>query len=145
MYRVSISSYKTMSTISQAYNAGATIAGASYLNEDLQALIVENKAVNGKMYDFAMATLPDDIVKDNSGIKYGYKDDYSSWGYWIARETDASSGCSMASASCEKSMAYGYWVAGYETAASTIAAIPAIRSIRMLEMCWAIWLHHLES
>jgi hypothetical protein len=134
-----------MSTISQAYNAGATIARASYLNEDLQALIVENKAVNGKMYDFAMATLPDDIVKDNSGIKYGYKDDYSSWGYWIARETDASSGCSMASASCEKSMAYGYWVAGYETAASTIAAIPAIRSIRMLEMCWAIWLHHLES
>ncbi|MCI4400430.1 MAG: hypothetical protein JHC37_07695 [Campylobacteraceae bacterium] len=101
-----------------------TISTASYLGEDLQAAIVESKTINGKVYDMAIATLPDKVVNSNGATLYSYQDDYSSWGYWIARETDASSGCPGGGTSC-RAIAQGYWVAGYETAATTIANIPA--------------------
>lgn len=110
---------KAMFGLGQVNDPTATIASASYLGEDLQSMIVANKTVNGKQFDFAMATMPDNIVTSNDAL-YGYKDDYSAWGYWMARETDASSNCSMLSSSCNKVLAQGYWVAGHETLAATL-------------------------
>lgn len=66
----------------------------------MQAMIVEGKTVNGKNYDFAMATLPDKVI----GGKYSYQNDYTSWGYWVATEK----------VSTDPTYAQGYWVAGYE-------------------------------
>jgi hypothetical protein len=110
---------KAMFGLGSVYDPTATIASASYLGEDLQSIIVANKTVNGKQFDFAMATMPDNIVVSNDAL-YGYKDDYSAWGYWMARETDASSNCSMLDSSCNKVLAQGYWVAGHETLAATL-------------------------
>ncbi|HRF57637.1 MAG TPA: hypothetical protein PLV58_09595, partial [Campylobacterales bacterium] len=106
-----IATHKSMSGLSQGASS-VSVASASFLGEDLQAMIVESKTVNGKTYDFAMATLPDYVVVDGD-VKYSYIDDYSSWGYWMAREQGA----------VADSFAQGYWVGGYETPSATIAAI----------------------
>lgn len=83
-------------------DASETIPSASFLGEDMQAMIIEGKTINGKTYDFAMATLPDTVVDE----KYSYQNDYTSWGYWVATEKAPTAGGSYAQ---------GYWVAGYET------------------------------
>ena len=90
-------------------NSTETLPSASFVGEDMQAMIIESKTVNSKTYDFAMATLPDVIVNE----AYSYQNDYSSWGYWVATEK----------VSTDKTYAQGYWVAGYETPTGTISAI----------------------
>lgn len=114
-----ISPFVDMSALSQA-DIGGSVASASFLKEDLQGMIIQNKTINGKTHDFALATLPDGITEAS---KYSFIDDYSSWGYWVARETDASSGCSLGASGCNKNIAMGYWVAGYETPAATISSL----------------------
>lgn len=102
----------SMAGLSQT-DAGEAIPSASFVGEDMQAMIIESRTVNGKTYDFAMATLPDTIVDG----KYSYQNDYSSWGYWVATEKNAPIE--------SRSYAQGYWVAGYETPDSIISSIPA--------------------
>jgi hypothetical protein len=93
----------SMDGLSQT-DASETIPSASFLGEDMQAMIIEGKTINGKTYDFAMATLPDYV--DSSNGDYSYQNDYTSWGYWVATEKAPTAGGSYAQ---------GYWVAGYET------------------------------
>ncbi|MDP2894878.1 MAG: hypothetical protein Q8N78_10995, partial [Sulfurimonas sp.] len=93
-------------------DAAEAIPSASFLGEDMQAMIIESKTINGKTYDFAMATLPDTVV-DGS---YSYQNDYTSWGYWVATEKAPTAG---------DSYAQGYWVAGYESPSDINVTIPA--------------------
>ncbi|ABB44205.1 hypothetical protein Suden_0927 [Sulfurimonas denitrificans DSM 1251] len=97
----------SMADLSQT-NSAEAIPSSSYLGEDMQAMIIESKTVNGKTYDFAMATLPDKVEATG---KYSYQNDYTSWGYWVATEKAPTAGGSYAQ---------GYWVAGYETPVSSI-------------------------
>lgn len=90
-----------------------TIPSASFLGEDMQAMIIEGKTINGKTYDFAMATLPDTVVDE----KYSYQNDYTSWGYWVATEKAPTAG--------DSSYAQGYWVAGYESPSDINVTMPA--------------------
>jgi hypothetical protein len=101
----------SMSGLSQT-DAVEAIPSASFLGEDMQAMIIESKTINGKTYDFAMATLPDTVV---DGI-YSYQNDYTSWGYWVATEKAPTAG---------DSYAQGYWVAGYESPSDINVTIPA--------------------
>jgi hypothetical protein len=113
---LNITSPISMAGLTQT-DANESIPSASFVGEDMQAMIVEStttnqKFIGGKEYDFAMATLPDVIVDG----KYSYQNDYSSWGYWVAtKKLPTPNG----------SYAQGYWVAGYETPAATISAIAA--------------------
>lgn len=113
-YDLNITSPISMAGLSQT-DAAETIPSASYLGEDMQAMIIESKTINGKTYDFAMATLPDAIIDTGGGPGYSYQNDYTSWGYWIATEKDVPAE--------SRTYAQGYWVAGYETDPSVISNI----------------------
>jgi FecR protein len=92
---------------------------SSYIAEDIQSLVFKNgMTISGKTYDMAFATLPDKI---SVGGYSQFIDDYSSWGFWQARETDTSN-----LGAGTNSRIAGYWVAGQ---GATVASVNSYRAL----------------